>query len=569
MNHNESKFLSSESSGSREEQGPKRIREFTSKEAKELAPEYIEMREDFRRNPELGFQEIRTSQIIAEKLEKLGFEVRTSVAKTGVIGFLGGTGGGPTIAILCNIDGLNVADKSSNVAHRSKNEGVSHSCGHDMMIAWTLEAAEILSMIKKEHGFKGNVKLIFQPNEERQIDPRSGALMMQKEGAVDDVDGLIFLHPASILPEGRARTSEGLVNAASGRYRLAVNPKQEDVVSGKSPDANTLLALVADQMGKYEPQAAHFPEIIARTTYAVSTKTVPFAKILEQEKVSENQFIGLKVSLQGPGGHAGLSLGSPNLNVISARLIARLYEKYGNALLTYTQNEGTTTHNALATKTDTWLTLKFLNAEQKNRLKEEVEQVVKNITEGWTKLDCQVETVEDIKTIPFSSEAYSLSTFRIPQESYIKPRREVFVDLKKTVTALMETSGLSKPKKVENPKLCPKGEWRLEYNKGTPPVINDPSMIKIVEGACREAGITEFEKPRSAGGNDLGYLFADRTGRRIPGCNVSVGATDPEDFKVGRYKDHHHPEFDLDNKALPQGAIVLVLSALKFLESKK
>src|SRR3954463_1568529 len=131
-------------------------------EAEALLPEMIERRRDFHRHPELGFQEFRTSGIVAQELSKLGLEVRTGIGKTGVVGLLEGDQPGPTILLRFDMDALPIAEANS-TDYVSEPPGVMHACGHDGHTTIGLAVAKLLTPLRKE--IKGPLKFVFQPAE--------------------------------------------------------------------------------------------------------------------------------------------------------------------------------------------------------------------------------------------------------------------------------------------------------------------------------------------------------------------------------------------------------------------
>src|ERR1700694_3582763 len=153
----------------------------------ELVPDLIATRRDLHEHPELAFEEVRTSGIVAQRLQKLGLEVQTGVAKTGVIGYLRGGASKPgakTIAIRADMDALPIHEQND-IDYRSTIDGKMHACGHDGHTSILLAVADILS--KRRAELKGKVKFIFQPAEER----IAGAEPMVQEGAMDGVDSVI------------------------------------------------------------------------------------------------------------------------------------------------------------------------------------------------------------------------------------------------------------------------------------------------------------------------------------------------------------------------------------------
>ena len=141
-----------------------------------LKEELVSLRRHFHQYPELGFEEKETSSFIAGYLRNLGLEVGERVGKTGVTGLLRGARGGQTLLYRADMDALRVRE-DNDIPYRSRQEGVAHACGHDAHMALALMAAKLLNGMKDE--IAGNVKFIFQPNEE--LAP-GGAQLMIAEG---------------------------------------------------------------------------------------------------------------------------------------------------------------------------------------------------------------------------------------------------------------------------------------------------------------------------------------------------------------------------------------------------
>jgi amidohydrolase len=176
--------------------------------AKALHDELIRLRRDIHAHPELGFQEFRTSALVADTLTELGIDVKTGVGRTGVVGQMG-TGSGPTIAIRADMDALPILQKSD-APYQSQNPGVMHACGHDSHTAMLLGAAHLLKQSLADGGWQGNVRFLFQPSEEA-FDENgiSGATAMIADGALAGVDAVIALHVASDYPAGQLRFQDG------------------------------------------------------------------------------------------------------------------------------------------------------------------------------------------------------------------------------------------------------------------------------------------------------------------------------------------------------------------------
>src|SRR5579863_1470167 len=187
----------------------------------ELVPDLIATRRDLHEHPELAFEEVRTSGIVAQRLQKLGLEVQTGVAKTGVIGYLRGGASKPgakTIAIRADMDALPIYELNE-IDYRSQTDGKMHACGHDGHTSILLAVADILT--KRKDDLAGNVKFVFQPAEERV----GGAEPMVKEGAMNGVDGVIGLHLISDYALGRVGVRSGAVFASADKVVLTVHGK--------------------------------------------------------------------------------------------------------------------------------------------------------------------------------------------------------------------------------------------------------------------------------------------------------------------------------------------------------
>ncbi len=174
-----------------------------------LANELINWRRKLHSFPELSFQEYETAKFIAEILRSIeGMDVKTEVAKTGVVGTLS-SGEGPTIALRADIDALPIVDEKVQ-EYCSKNEGVMHACGHDAHAAILLGVAQLLGQSFKKGEVKGTVKFIFQPSEEA-LDEHglSGAPYMIREGVLDQVDAILALHMCPWRPVGEVQVNDG------------------------------------------------------------------------------------------------------------------------------------------------------------------------------------------------------------------------------------------------------------------------------------------------------------------------------------------------------------------------
>jgi amidohydrolase len=187
----------------------------------ELVPDMVALRRDLHEHPELAFEEVRTSGIVAQRLRTLGLDVRTSVARTGVVGTLHGgkaQPGSKTLAIRADMDALPIHELNE-IDYRSTIDGKMHACGHDGHTSVLLAVADILS--KRRAELAGDIKFIFQPAEE----VIGGAEPMIKEGALEGVDNIIGLHIFSNYPLGRVGVRSGTTFASADKITFTVRGK--------------------------------------------------------------------------------------------------------------------------------------------------------------------------------------------------------------------------------------------------------------------------------------------------------------------------------------------------------
>jgi amidohydrolase len=188
-------------------------------EIDERVPDLVAMRRDLHEHPELAFEEIRTSSIVAQRLRSLGMEVQTNIAKTGVVALLRGnvsTPGAKTLAIRADMDALPIHELNE-IDYRSTVDGKMHACGHDGHTSILLTVADILS--KRRNELNGNVKFVFQPAEE----VIGGAAPMISDGALEGVDNIIGLHLISNYTLGHVGVRSGPVFASADTMEMTVH----------------------------------------------------------------------------------------------------------------------------------------------------------------------------------------------------------------------------------------------------------------------------------------------------------------------------------------------------------
>lgn len=183
---------------------------------KDYENEVIDLRRKIHENPELGYEEIKTSELIYKYLQDCGLEVE-KICKTGVIATLKGKSEGKTILLRADIDALEVSEETE-VEYKSKVDGKMHACGHDAHTAMLLVAAKILS--KNKECINGSIKFLFEPNEEE-----SAALDLIKEGVLEGVDAASAMHIWSQLDSGKIGISNGAVMAALDEFKVIIHGK--------------------------------------------------------------------------------------------------------------------------------------------------------------------------------------------------------------------------------------------------------------------------------------------------------------------------------------------------------
>lgn len=189
-------------------------------EAQELFDYTRDLRRDFHRHPELGFQEVRTAGIVTKELTDLGLEVSSGIAETGVIAMVEGSKPGPVVLLRFDMDALPIVEETG-ADYASQIPGVMHACGHDGHTAIGLTVARLLK--HHQDDIPGSVKLVFQPAEEG----LGGAERMVKEGVLENPrpDYSLALHLWNGEPLGWIATSPGPMMAASETFSVRITGK--------------------------------------------------------------------------------------------------------------------------------------------------------------------------------------------------------------------------------------------------------------------------------------------------------------------------------------------------------
>lgn len=224
-----------------------------SQAADKVEAKVIAWRRDFHEHPELGNNEKRTANIVANHLRSLGIEVQTGVAKTGVVGILKGGKTGPVVALRADMDALPVTERGdlpfkSNVKsqYNGQEVGVMHACGHDSHTAMLMGVAEVLAGMKAD--LKGTVKFFFQPAEEGPpVGEEGGASLMVKEGVMENpkVDVVFGLHIWAQTEVGQINYKPGGMMAGANDMKITIKGRQ---AHGASPWASVDPIVVSAQI---------------------------------------------------------------------------------------------------------------------------------------------------------------------------------------------------------------------------------------------------------------------------------------------------------------------------------
>jgi amidohydrolase len=209
--------------------------------AKKYAPETIAIRHHIHANPELSYQEFKTSAFIQEKLTLLGIPFRV-MATTGVIGLIKGKNPDKKIiALRADMDALPIHEENK-VDYVSINKGIMHACGHDVHTSILLGAAKILNELKDS--WEGSIKLIFQPGEERNP---GGASILIKEGVLENPapQAIFGLHVHTGLPVGKLSFKEGKVMASADEIYITIKGQGGHAAA---PQVAADIILIASQL---------------------------------------------------------------------------------------------------------------------------------------------------------------------------------------------------------------------------------------------------------------------------------------------------------------------------------
>ena len=179
--------------------------------------EFIQLRRDIHRHPELAFEEHRTSELVASKLETWGYSVHRGLGSTGVVGTLQRGNSKRSLGLRADMDALPIQEKTG-LDWASQSPGLMHACGHDGHTAMLLAASQALA---EDVGFNGTLHVIFQPAEEG----GGGAVRMMQDGLFElfPCDAIFAMHNMPGVPAGHFVFREGPAMASSDYVTIRVH----------------------------------------------------------------------------------------------------------------------------------------------------------------------------------------------------------------------------------------------------------------------------------------------------------------------------------------------------------
>jgi amidohydrolase len=237
--------------------------------ATDLHSQIIAWRRHLHANPELSFREYNTAAYVETMLGEMGIRSQR-MAGTGVTAVIeGGISGGKTIALRADMDALPVTE-ANNVEYKSKIEGVMHACGHDVHTACLLGAACLLNETRQL--WRGKVKLIFQPGEEKLP---GGASLMIKEGVLANPapDAIFGQHVMPFIETGKAGFRSGIYMASTDEIYLTVKGKGGH---GAMPHLNIDPVAIAAQL------ITSLQQVVSRNANPVIPSVLSFGKVIAE-----------------------------------------------------------------------------------------------------------------------------------------------------------------------------------------------------------------------------------------------------------------------------------------------
>ena len=226
--------------------------------------ELTEWRRDIHAHPELGFEEHRTADLVAEKLAQFGYEISRGIGRTGIVGRLRAGTSQRSIGLRADMDALPIQERT-NLAYHSRHDGRMHACGHDGHTTMLLGAARYLA---ETRNFDGTVHLIFQPAEEG----LGGGAAMVKDGLFErfPCDAIFGMHNRPGLVVGKFQIRTGPMMAGGAYFDITVNGRG---AHGARPESGIDPVIVASHI------TTALQTIVSRNVRPLDTAVVSVTQI--------------------------------------------------------------------------------------------------------------------------------------------------------------------------------------------------------------------------------------------------------------------------------------------------
>jgi len=251
------------------------------KEAKSLFEYSRDLRREFHRHPEIGFQETTTAKLIVDELNKFDLQIKSGVAKTGVVALLDTGRSGPVVMLRTDMDALPITEETD-AAYASLHPGRMHACGHDGHMATILTVARLLHQHRDE--LCGAVKFVFQPAEEG----LGGAMAMMKAGVLENPtpDYLLGMHFWAEQPSNQIVVSPGPLMAGSETFSVTITGRgghgalpnlSIDPVVAAVHVISSLQSIVSRNIDPLQSAVISVTKVTAGTTHNVIPSTAEFS----------------------------------------------------------------------------------------------------------------------------------------------------------------------------------------------------------------------------------------------------------------------------------------------------
>jgi len=247
--------------------------EISQKKVDSIISEIISLRRHIHAHPELSGLEYQTSVLIAGYLREIGWRVKESVGKTGVVAEYGTSNDG-FIGLRVDMDALPI-DENTNLSYSSKVDGIMHACGHDIHICIGLGVAKLLKDYKLQYG----TRIIFQPAEEI----ASGARWMINDGVTQDLKKILGVHVFPDLSVGKVGIKEGSLTAAAGELSVEIigqsghgaRPHEGvDAIWASSKIISGIQELITRKLDPLDPVVITFGKITGGKAYNILAEKV-------------------------------------------------------------------------------------------------------------------------------------------------------------------------------------------------------------------------------------------------------------------------------------------------------